>query len=129
MTKQERFEKEIKDFQEWMSDSAGINIDDTIDDLAKDCGETYEVKVNVHLVSGLIISLCNNCAQSYFNNQYCGDKIFMYDGLVNIYFTDKEGRYHQTIIRPEYITMIDAWTEHVDWQAYIDKQQERDNKK
>lgn len=51
-----------------MSDSAGIDIDDTIDDLAKDCGETYEVKVNVHLVSGLIISLCNNCAQSYFNN-------------------------------------------------------------
>lgn len=127
MKEQERFEKEIKDTQEWMSDSAGIDIDETIDDLAKDCGDIYEVKVNVHLVSGLIIHLCNHCVESYFKASYCGDEIYMYDGLVNIHFTDNEGRYHQTIVRPEHITMIDAWNEYVDWQSYIDKQQEEEN--
>lgn len=113
--------KEIKDANDWMHDSAGNNFEDSPEELAKDCGDVYEVIVEVHLVNGTTITLNNRCKESYIKKRYVGDRINVYNNIVYAEYENEFGTFHQARINPESIVMIDQYDEKVDWTDLIKK--------
>lgn len=119
MTTEEKFAEEVDSFNDWMKDASGDGY--AAEDLKECDNNAYELKVEIHLDSGLVVHLSNRSVESFLKGDYCGDEMCCKNGILELSFRDAEGRFHQVVVRAEHVTLIDGWSEHVDWKPYIEK--------
>lgn len=112
--------KELTEFMEWMKGSSAGNFDVTLDDLIEDCGDIYEVVVDIHLNNGDVVSLNNDCIGGFEKKEYTGaylDCDFSNGNIIaEIY--EHSPKYHSIRIPLTSICWIDSHTEDIDWKEY-----------
>ncbi len=126
----------------WMENATNIPEADTLDEaiemLAEDGGDTYEVVVRIHLLNDMVIELHNRCFENVTNLHmafYKGDEIRVYDmddnyactlkgidregalfkPLIELLFTDKDGNFHQSSLPVSQIRYVDSFSVELDW--------------
>lgn len=134
----------------WMRDATGRpecdTLDEAIEELAHDCGDTYEVVVRLHLQNQKVIELHNNCFDSVTKHgcydAYLGDNILVSDKggtfcashrtyededkvtllpLVRLEYTDKQGNYHQSWLPISQVCYVDVFSVELEWKKIWSK--------
>lgn len=127
---------------EWMENSTGLpeadTLDEAIEKLSEDCCDTYEVVVRFHLKNQMVIELHNHCFEhvtDLHNLGYHGDYFLVrtLDGssitkysyedkdkvvlkpLVELYYLDSEGNFHQSVLPISQVSYIDIYSVDLDW--------------
>ena len=134
MTEQEQYEllAELKDLAEWMQDSAPCfdvkeygSLEEQIKSLNQDCGDFYEVIVEIHFNNGRYITLHNQAFDTLVQDSYIGDEIdaTSKDSVIGVTYTDPETTYTdpetdytQMLIPISSICYVSYYTQDVKWQ-------------
>ena len=131
MTVQEQNELigELTDLAEWMQDSAPCfdvkeygSLEDQIKSLNQDCGDFYEVIVEIHFNNGRYITLHNQAFDTLVQDSYMGDEIdtTSKDTVIGVTYTDPETDYTQMVIPISSICYISAYNQEIKWQERWD---------
>ena len=131
MTVQEQNELlgELKDLAEWMQDSAPCfdvkeygSLEEQIKSLNQDCGDFYEVIVEIHFNNGRYITLHNQAFDTLVQDSYIGDEIdaTSKDTVIRVTYTDPETDYTIMAIPISSICYISSYTQEIKWQERWD---------
>lgn len=131
MTEQEQQEllAELKDLAEWMQDSAPCfdvkeygSLEEQIKSLNQDCGDFYEVIVEIHFNNGRYITLHNQAFDTLVQDSYMGDEIdaTSKDTVIRVTYTDPETDYTIMAIPISSICYTFSYTQEIKWQERWD---------
>ena len=131
MTVQEQNELigELTDLAEWMQDSAPCfdvkeygSLEEQIKSLNQDCGDFYEVIVEIHFNNGRYITLHNQAFDTLVQDSYMGDEIdaTSKDFVIGVTYADPETDYTQMVIPISSICYISAYNQEIKWQERWD---------
>lgn len=142
---QQQMLRKLYEAKKWMKDSSQIagyvysdsTLDEAIEDMVEPGGDTYEVVVRIHLTSGHVIELHNNCFEraTTISGIFGGDNIYLYkDGewkyvddeyadnegaiinpVVEVHFNDDNGNFHQSKFPISQVVYIDTFSIELDW--------------
>lgn len=108
----------IRDVSQWMQDAACCVEGATIEDLAKDYGDTLDVVVDIHLTNGRTVRIKNYCYDSVTLGRYVGDTMNLYETYVDVCMNENDN-YHQIHIPLSSICYIDSFGSPVNWKGYL----------
>ena len=131
MTEQEKYELlgELKDLAEWMQNSAPCfdvkeygSLEEQIKSLNQDCGDFYEVIVEIHFNNGRYITLHNQAFDTLVQDSYIGDEIdaTSKDTVIGVTYTDPETDYTKMVIPISSICYVSYYTQEIKWQERWD---------
>lgn len=112
--------KELTETMEWMKDSSAGNFDVTLDDLIEDCGDIYEVVVDIHLNNGEVVSLNNDCIGGFEKKQYTGAHLGcdFSDGNIMAIIFSYVPTFRVFKIPLTSICWIGAYSKEINWKEY-----------
>ena len=121
--------KELDEFSEWMRDSAPRydvevyqSLEEQIKSLNQDCGDFYEVIVEIHFNNGRYITLHNQAFDTLVQDSYIGDEIdaTSKDTVIGVTYTDPETDYTNMVIPISSICYTSYYTQEIEWQERWD---------
>ena len=121
MNEKEKMIERVQSFSKWMEENAGHQMK-SINEIFKGVERPYETIVELHLLNGNVITLNNNCIESFEMRKYIGDELFIDNGMINVCYPLRG--YRNIIIPLSSVCYIEGHSKDVDWELYnIDYEQ------